>query len=119
MTVGIGQTAAVAHQATSGDELTVWINHWHRMACCQRDELVGATIEEWIVAYDECTNPPLDKARKGSVDLAFGAGAHNADLLPDSAAGRLKAPRKGLRKDRIGRVDEQSNYGCRGDQFVQ
>ena len=41
------------------------------MACCQRDELVGATIEEWIVAYDECTNPLLDKARKGSVDLAF------------------------------------------------
>ena len=60
-----------------------------------RDELVGATIEEWIVAYDECTNPLLDKARKGSIDLAFGAGAHNADLLPDSAAGRLKAPRKG------------------------
>ena len=59
-----------------------------------RDELVGATIEEWIVAYDECTNPLLDKARKGSVDLAFGAGAHNADLLPDSAAGRLKAPRR-------------------------
>jgi hypothetical protein len=84
-----------------------------------RDELVGATIEEWIVAYDECTNPLLDKARKGSVDLAFGAGAHNADLLPDSAAGRLKAPRKGLRRDRIGRVDEQSNYRCRGDQFVQ
>jgi hypothetical protein len=76
-------------------------------------------FEEWIVAYDECTNPLLDKARKGSVDLAFGAGAHNADLLPDSAAGRLKAPRKGLRKDRIGRVDEQSNYRCRGDQFVQ
>ena len=34
-------------------------------------------------------DPLLDKARKGSVDLAFGAGAHNADLLPDSAAGRL------------------------------
>ena len=78
------------------------------MACCQRDELVGATIEEWIVAYDECTNPLLDKARKGSVDLAFGAGAHNVDLLPDSAAGRLKAPRKGLRKDRIGRLTSRA-----------
>ena len=59
--------------------------------------------------------PLLDKVRKGSVDLVFGAGAHNADLLADSAAGRPKAARKGLRKDRIGRVDEQSN----GDQFVQ
>jgi hypothetical protein len=44
---------------------------------------------------------------------------HSVRLLPDSAAGRLKAPQKGLRKDRIGRVDEQSNYRCRGDQFVQ
>jgi len=32
---------------------------------------VQATIEEWIVAYDECTNPLLDKACKGSIDLAY------------------------------------------------
>jgi hypothetical protein len=47
LTVGIGQTAAVARQATSGDEL-------------------GMTIEEWIVAYDECTNPRLDNAAKAA-----------------------------------------------------
>jgi hypothetical protein len=52
--------------ATSGDELTVWINHWHRMACCQRDELVGATIEEWIVAYDECTTPCWTRRAKAA-----------------------------------------------------
>ena len=49
-TVRIGKTASVAHQATSRDKFSVRINRRHRMACCQRDELIRTCVEERIVA---------------------------------------------------------------------
>ena len=49
-TVRIGKTASIAHQATSRDKFSVWINRRHRMACCQRDELIRTCVEERIVA---------------------------------------------------------------------
>src|SRR6516165_4514034 len=33
-TVRIGKAASIAHQATSRDKFSVWINRRHRMACC-------------------------------------------------------------------------------------
>jgi len=40
-------------------------------------------IEEWIGTNGECANLPLDKGRESGVEVAFGAGLHDHQFLPE------------------------------------
>jgi hypothetical protein len=53
------------------------------------------------------------------IEVAFGAGMQDREFKPEAAGRDLRVSRSGLGKSGTGRVDEQGNEGCRGDQGVQ
>jgi hypothetical protein len=51
----------------------------------QRDESPTAANEEWVNSDHERIDPAFDKASEGRVDLVFGTGVSNMDVLVECA----------------------------------
>jgi hypothetical protein len=81
----------------------------------QRGELFVSADEEWIGSDDDPAGSQLNEGREGRLDVAIGAGTQNMELQPTAAGCSLQAARQGLGIDAIGRVDEGSHDGDRGD----
>ena len=55
---------------------------------CQRDELLTTANEESISANYEGINPAFEKVSEGRIDLVFGAGRKNMNVLAECAPRR-------------------------------
>src|ERR1700730_5216025 len=68
-----------ADQPAGRGELPIWVNCRQSMTRCQRGELIGQAIEEWISDDNKRLDPPLHEGRKGRVDLTFGASVYELE----------------------------------------
>ncbi len=60
-------------------------------------------IEEWIGTNGECANLPLDKGRESGVEVAFGAGLHDHQFLPERDGPRpALLPRQPRQSEKLG-----------------
>src|SRR5262249_56716556 len=71
----IGNTRAVAHEATSGDRLAQIMDCWHRVARRQADKKIVSSPKECIGADDNRVDPLFCEVREGSIDLVIVARA--------------------------------------------
>src|SRR6516162_7470060 len=94
-------------------------NRGDRVAERQCGEPLAPGREERMGADHESISPQLDQSCKGCIEVTLGARLQYMQLKPESAGRGLQAPRDGLGKSRVGRVDEQSYSGRRRDQLVQ
>src|SRR5437868_15388061 len=52
MTVGVGQSGRVAHQAAGHGVFPQTVNCGNRVACNERGELLGSAVEKWVVSNE-------------------------------------------------------------------
>ena len=78
--IRIRKAGSVAHQTPGYGELPKLINRWHRMARCQRDELVAPAEEERIGSDEKRAGPLLDEGCERRVEVAFAAGLQDMQL---------------------------------------
>jgi hypothetical protein len=59
-----GEIASIADQPAGRGELPIWVNCRQSMARCQRSELIGQAIEEWISDDNKRLDPPLHEDQR-------------------------------------------------------
>ena len=80
LAICIANVGSVAHQTTGGDELTREVNRRDRVARRQRYELKAPTEENRIGHNKKQTDPLLDEASEGAVNVLVGAGVQDMEL---------------------------------------
>src|SRR5262249_55399497 len=118
-TVSVRIAASIAHQASGRGEWMKLENRGGRVLQRQFGELLAPGREECLGADHETICPQLDQGRKGRIEVALGAHLQDMKLEAECAGRGLHSSRDGLRKSRLGRVDEQSYGGGPGNQLVQ
>ena len=88
------------------------------MASRERDELFAAVHEKRIVGDEQRAVPLLDEAGEGGINITFGAGVQDMNLLPDGASCGLHVSqlRFGFRATR---VDENGDHRGGGHQLTE
>src|SRR5262249_28246307 len=118
LTVGFYNTAAVAHQSAGRGELTILVGGGHRVAECQSGKLCAADIEKDIRADHERACSQLGQCCEHRIEVALRPRMQDMRLQSERPRGSLQV----LQLDRgvgVGRIDEQTHDGHRGDQLVQ
>ena len=103
--------ASVAHQAAGRGELADSCgDRGHRVASCQRSQLVAAAVEECIDARSRARRPAVGPSVAKTVSKSRSVLAFRTWQTAARACGPLPASLSiGLGKSGIGRVDEQRN----------
>src|SRR5262249_21845322 len=76
----ICNTASVAHKTTGRREPAIMIDRGHRVAGCQRSELLASARKKQIGADHQSVRPQLGQGCEGIFDIAFGAGVQDMEL---------------------------------------
>jgi hypothetical protein len=79
----------------------------------------GADTVVTQILNEKRVGPLLRKGRKSRFDLAACTGLVDRKLQPHSAGGSLHIPHRSFSIGSVGRVDEQGNVRCSGDQRKQ
>src|SRR5262249_54465917 len=99
-----GAGGAINDQATSPDEFAPFVPRRHRVAGCQRHQLLAPARKEWVVTDEEGAG--LRWGGERGVDLAFAASLENLELHPLRARRFLHLSYHALGT----RVREQGNH---------
>jgi hypothetical protein len=114
----IRHAGAVAHQSTGRNDLSPLIHRGQSVTLCQRDELIASAAKECLGCHNHRVGSLLHQAREGGVDLPLCAGFNDNQSPPERIRGILHIFRFGGGA-RIGRVDDEADYGRRRYQRTQ
>ena len=95
LSITVGDTTSVAHQATSVDELTLWTGRGNSVARRQQHDLITLPEQKRVAADDKSVGPLAPESGEGRIDLGAGAGVQGIDQQSERVARRpaRRAPR--------------------------
>jgi len=113
---GVNIVSTITDEAPRRCVRTPVIDRGDRMACRQRDELIGPVNEKCVVGNDQGAVLVLGECSEGGINITFRAGIQDVNRLPESACCHLHISQLGVRFRAIG-VDQNGNRRRRRHQL--
>src|SRR5262249_16995375 len=111
--------ASITHQSAGCDIAPLRVSRRCPFTRGQDGKLHMAGGEESVGTHEQSIAALACKHGKGSIDLSDGCRLEYLDLQSDDRGSFVQVPQCALGGRRIGRIDEHSNTGGLGDQFMQ
>src|SRR5262249_2920019 len=102
-----------------GGELAKFVDRGQRVPNRQHSELFAVSSEEVVWADYERACVYLDQLFEDRIEITIAARMHNMQMQPERVSCRLRDTGNGRGDSRHRRVDQKTNGGNRGQQFVQ
>src|SRR5882724_1846861 len=106
--IAIAEDRSVAHESTSFDKLTEFVDRRHCILSCERDKALTFAGEEWISADEQRVGTLLGEACKNLVEIVFGGRIEHRNPDAEGLRPGLRLPYLRL-SDGASGVDEQSD----------
>src|SRR5450432_2243406 len=117
LAINLRKAGAVTYQAASRGILTIYVNRRNPMLGRQCGESIALAEEECITGNEKRFNFLLGHCREGRIQLIFGTGSQNEQLLSRRVSRLLYISRRGL-DSRTARVDEHGNHRGVGNELL-